>query len=74
MSPRVSCPPVQIEGDVGFAADVNWVIANVRWDIAADLERIFGTMVAGGLAQAGEKLLDTARSVAQGAASVLRRP
>jgi len=67
-------PPVQIEGDVGFAADVNWVIANVRWDVAADLERVFGPMVAHTLASAGEKAVAAARTLAQGVSSVLRRP
>ncbi|MFZ5549919.1 MAG: hypothetical protein ACOZJX_14595 [Pseudomonadota bacterium] len=67
-------PPLQIEGDVALANDVNWVVANVRWDIAADLERVFGPLVAGGLAQAGEKLAATARTLAEGAASVLRKP
>ena len=67
-------PPLQIEGDVTLAADVNWVVANVRWDIAADIERVFGPLVAGGLAQAGEKIASTARSLAESAASVLRKP
>lgn len=67
-------PPVQIEGDVAFAADVSWVVANVRWDIPADLERVFGTLIAGGVAQAGEKLAGVAKTLAQGAASVLRKP
>lgn len=66
-------PPLQIEGDVGLANDVNWVVANVRWDIAADLERVFGPLVAGGLAQAGEKLAATARTLAEGAASVFKK-
>lgn len=66
-------PSLQIEGDVGLANDVNWVVANVRWDIAADLERVFGPMVAGGLAQAGEKLAATARTLAEGAASVFKK-
>lgn len=67
-------PPLQIEGDVAFAADVSWVAGNVRWDIAGDLERVFGPLVAGGLAQVGDKLVSTARTLAQGAASVLRKP
>jgi ubiquinone biosynthesis protein UbiJ len=67
-------PPLQIEGDVGFAADVNWVVSNVRWDIAGDIERVFGPLVAGGLAQVGGKLAETARTLAQGAASVWRKP
>jgi ubiquinone biosynthesis accessory factor UbiJ len=67
-------PPLQIEGDVALASDMNWVVANVRWDIAADIERVFGPLVAGGLAQVGDKLAATARTLAQGAASVWRKP
>lgn len=67
-------PPLQIEGDVAFAADVSWVVGNVRWDIAADLERVFGPLVAGGLANIGEKVAATARTLAEGAASVWRKP
>lgn len=67
-------PPLQIEGDVALASDMNWVVANVRWDIAGDIERVFGPLVAGGLAQVGDKLAATARTLAQGAASVWRKP
>ena len=67
-------PPLQIEGDVALASDMNWVVANVRWDIAADIERVFGPLVAGGLSQVGDKLAATARTLAQGAASVWRKP
>jgi len=67
-------PALQIEGDVALASDMSWVVANVRWDIAADLERVFGPLVAGGLAQVGDKFAATARTLAQGAASVWRKP
>ncbi|MEK8045127.1 hypothetical protein [Ideonella margarita] len=66
-------PTVRIEGDVGLAADVNWVLANVRWDIAADLERVFGPAVADGLSRVGDTAGAALRAVAQGAAGVLRR-
>jgi ubiquinone biosynthesis protein UbiJ len=66
-------PPVQIEGDAAFAADVNWVVGNVRWDIAADLERVFGATLADTVARAGERAMATAKSLAQGAASVMRK-
>lgn len=66
-------PAVQIEGDAGLAADVNWVIANVRWDLAADLERVFGPVVADAVSRAGERALATAKSLAQGVAGVLRK-
>lgn len=67
-------PPLNIEGDGALATDVNWVVANVRWDIAADLERVFGPTVASGLAQVGEAMATTARTLAAGAASVWRKP
>lgn len=35
-------PSLTIEGDVQLAADVNWVVDHVRWDIEEDLSRILG--------------------------------
>lgn len=35
-------PSVNIEGDSAFAADVSWLIENLRWDIEDDLARIVG--------------------------------
>ncbi len=49
-------PPLRIEGDAGFAADVGWLTQNLRWDIAADLERLFGPVVAQQLAELGGAL------------------
>jgi ubiquinone biosynthesis protein UbiJ len=45
-------PPVSIEGDAALAGDVNWIVANVRWDPAADAERFFGPVVAEGISRA----------------------
>lgn len=39
-------PVVQIEGDAQLAGDVNWLLQNLRWDVAGDLERLFGPVVA----------------------------
>ena len=66
-------PPVRVEGDATLAADVSWVIANVRWDVAADLERVFGPSVAEGLSRVGGHALAAARSVMQSVAGGLRR-
>jgi ubiquinone biosynthesis protein UbiJ len=46
-------PAVQVEGDAAFAADIGWLLQNLRWDVAADLERFFGPVVAGQLHQLG---------------------
>lgn len=35
-------PAIQIEGDVQLAADVNWLVDHVRWDVEDDLARIVG--------------------------------
>lgn len=39
-------PAVRIEGDVQLAAEVNWLIEHVRWDIEEDLARILGDVPA----------------------------
>ena len=65
---------MQIEGDAAFAADVNWVVGNVRWDIAADLERVMGPGLAEGLSQAGSQALGVLRQMAQGVAGSMQRP
>ena len=35
-------PNVEIVGDAEFAADVNWLIDNLRWEIEDDLARVIG--------------------------------
>lgn len=35
-------PQIVIEGDSALAADVNWLIDNLRWDVEDDLARIVG--------------------------------
>ncbi|MBL8289448.1 MAG: hypothetical protein JNL85_15820 [Rubrivivax sp.] len=49
-------PSVQVDGDAAFAADIGWLIANLRWDIAGDLERLFGPVAAYQLQQLGRWL------------------
>jgi ubiquinone biosynthesis protein UbiJ len=39
-------PQAHIEGDAELASEVSWLMANLRWDVAADLERFFGPGVA----------------------------
>jgi ubiquinone biosynthesis accessory factor UbiJ len=54
-------PPVHIEGNVQLAAEVNWLIDHVRWDMQADLARLVGDVPAHQISQ-----------VAGGAAAALR--
>jgi ubiquinone biosynthesis protein UbiJ len=46
-------PAVRIEGDVQLAAEVNWLVDHVRWDIEEDLSRIVGDAPAHTMVQAG---------------------
>lgn len=39
-------PPVHIEGDVQLAAEVNWLVDHVRWDIEEDLSKLMGDVPA----------------------------
>jgi ubiquinone biosynthesis accessory factor UbiJ len=70
-------PAVQIEGDAQLAGDVNWLLQNLRWDVAADLERVFGPTLAAplhtvgsALAAALRKAIGVASQGAQAAGSV----
>jgi ubiquinone biosynthesis accessory factor UbiJ len=39
-------PQVQVEGDAALAADMNWLVDNLRWDIEADLSQAIGPAAA----------------------------
>jgi ubiquinone biosynthesis accessory factor UbiJ len=65
-------PAVQIEGNAQLAGDVNWLLQNLRWDVAADLDRVFGPtlaqplhMMGSALAAAVRKAMGVAGSVAE---------
>jgi ubiquinone biosynthesis accessory factor UbiJ len=42
-------PRMEISGDVMLAAEVNWLVDHVRWDIEEDLARIMGDVPANSL-------------------------
>ena len=45
-------PAVRIEGDVQLAAEVNWLVDHVRWDLEEDLSKIIGDAPAHAAAEA----------------------
>lgn len=45
--------PMTVQGDAALAADVNWLVDNVRWDAEADLARVVDPRVAHLLANLG---------------------
>ena len=59
-------PPMDIQGDAAFAADVNWLVANVRWDMEDDLARVIGDAPAREIARWGRSLAATLRGFAGG--------
>ena len=44
-------PPVRIAGDVQFAAEINWLVDHVRWDMEEDLSRLVGDAPAHAIGQ-----------------------
>ncbi len=57
-----AAPDAMVDGDAALAADVAWLMQNLRWDLAADLERVFPPVVAQGLTQALQVLAGAARA------------
>ena len=47
---------VRVSGDIAFAREILFVAQNLRWDIEADLSRVFGDIAAHRMAQAGSNL------------------
>ncbi len=60
-------PSLQIDGDAQLAGDINWLSQNLRWDVAADLERLFGPAVAQQIHRAGQALAGALRAAVRGA-------
>lgn len=60
-------PRLTIAGDAQLATDVQWLVDNVRWDVEADLERLFGPVVAAQLGRMGSALARGLRRLARGA-------
>lgn len=56
-------PAVRIEGDVQLAADVNWLVENVRWDLEEDVARILGDAPAHAMGQAARRAAEALRQL-----------
>jgi len=46
-------PKVEVAGDAAFAADLNWLFDNLRWDVQDDLARVVGPAPAREIARVG---------------------
>jgi len=60
-------PPVRIAGDVQFAAEINWLVDHVRWDLEEDLSRVVGDAPAHAIGEAGRKMVQALRQFAAAA-------
>jgi ubiquinone biosynthesis protein UbiJ len=54
-------PAIRIEGDVQLAAEINWLVDNVQWDVEEDLARVIGDAPAHTVAQVAGKAAQTLR-------------
>jgi ubiquinone biosynthesis accessory factor UbiJ len=59
-------PAVRIEGDVQLAAEVNWLVDHVRWDLEEDLSRIMGDAPAHAAAEAFRRVAQALRGFVSG--------
>jgi ubiquinone biosynthesis protein UbiJ len=54
-------PPVRIAGDVQLAAEVQWLVDHVRWDLEEDLSRLVGDAPAHAMAEMGRRMSEGLR-------------
>ncbi|MBB1600670.1 SCP2 domain-containing protein [Variovorax sp. UMC13] len=54
-------PAVRIVGDVQLAAEVNWLVDHVRWDVEDDLARVIGDVPAHTLGNAARRVVGALR-------------
>lgn len=55
-------PAVRIAGDVQLAAEINWLVDNVRWDLEEDLSRLIGDAPAHAVGNAARRMAQALRS------------
>lgn len=55
-------PTIRIEGDVQLAAEINWLVDHVRWDLEEDLARLIGDAPAHRLAQLARQITEALNS------------
>lgn len=73
-------PAIRIEGDVQLAAEINWLVDHVRWDVEEDLARVIGDALAHTVAQVARRAAQAlrqfvgARMAPQAAGAVMVQP
>ncbi|SFM07162.1 SCP2 domain-containing protein [Variovorax sp. OV329] len=54
-------PMVRIVGDVQLAAEINWLVDHVRWDVEDDLARVIGDVPAHAIGNTARKVVAALR-------------
>jgi ubiquinone biosynthesis protein UbiJ len=54
-------PAIRNEGDVQLAAEINWLVDHVRWDVEEDLARLIGDAPAHQVAQVARRAAQALR-------------
>ena len=54
-------PAIRIEGDVQLAAEINWLVDHVRWDVEDDLARLVGDAPARAIGSTARKVVAALR-------------
>lgn len=67
-------PQVDVSGNAAFAADMSWLMDNLRWDIQDDLAHWLGQTPAHQLGRLGEGIAEAMRGLAQRWTPGRRRP
>lgn len=67
-------PAVDVQGDAQLASELQWLAANLRWDIEGDLANVTGGPVAHQVALLGRTLRDGLRRWIPPAPDATRRP
>ena len=55
-------PAIRIEGDVQLAAEINWLVDHVRWDVEEDMARVIGDAPARAVASVVGRAVQALRS------------
>ncbi len=58
-------PRIEIAGDAALAADLNWLFANLRWDVEDDLARVVGPIPAREITRIGGAIAAGLRGAAR---------
>ncbi len=66
-------PRIEVAGDAQFAADVNWLFDNLRWDVEDDLARVIGDAPARELAKLGGSVAAALRQAVRGVGTLASR-